>query len=77
MHKIEWSWVKAHSGILLNECADILATKGVFNEPTQSLVQFLVPIGEDTDAQEYEMREGEETPVEGWRGEKKRSVRML
>jgi ribonuclease HI len=25
--KIEWSWMKAHSGILLNEYADMLATK--------------------------------------------------
>jgi ribonuclease HI len=64
VHKIEWPWVKAHSGILLNECADTLATKGVFNEPAQSLVQFVVPVGEDTDTHEYEMMEGEARPVE-------------
>jgi ribonuclease HI len=28
---IEWSWVKAHSGLLLNEWADMLATGGLFN----------------------------------------------
>jgi ribonuclease HI len=56
---IEWSWVKAHSGILLNECADTLATKGVNNEPSQGLVQYLVPIGEDTDNREYEMKDGD------------------
>jgi hypothetical protein len=27
---VEWSWVKAQSGLLLNECADTLATRGVF-----------------------------------------------
>jgi hypothetical protein len=26
---VEFTWVKAHSGILLNECADLLATRGV------------------------------------------------
>jgi hypothetical protein len=50
--KIEWSWVKAHSGILLNECGDMLATKRVNNEPSQGQVQFLVPIDEDTDRTE-------------------------
>jgi ribonuclease HI len=25
--RIEWSWVKVDSGILLNECADMLATR--------------------------------------------------
>jgi ribonuclease HI len=29
--RVEWSWMKAHSGILLNECADILATRVVMN----------------------------------------------
>jgi ribonuclease HI len=31
MRKVEWSWVKGHSGYLLNECVDMLATKGVNN----------------------------------------------
>ena len=29
MHKIEWNWVKGHSGNYGNECADSLANKGV------------------------------------------------
>jgi ribonuclease HI len=29
MKRVEWSWVKAHNGRLLNECADTLATRGV------------------------------------------------
>jgi ribonuclease HI len=32
MKRVEWSWVKAHNGRLLNECADMLATKGVHGE---------------------------------------------
>jgi ribonuclease HI len=27
--RVEFDWAKAHSGILLNECADELATRGV------------------------------------------------
>jgi hypothetical protein len=63
--------VKAHSGILLNECADILATKGVMNEPSHGLVQYVVPVGEDTDNHEYLLKDGEETPMDDWRGEEK------
>jgi ribonuclease HI len=61
MRKIEWSWMKAHSGILLNECADILATKGVANEQPPAPVQDLVPMGEDMGNQVYEIKEGEAT----------------
>jgi hypothetical protein len=32
IRKIESSWVKGHSGVLLSEWADMLATKGVMNE---------------------------------------------
>jgi ribonuclease HI len=32
MFKIEWLRVKGHNGYLLNECAGMLATKGVNNE---------------------------------------------
>jgi ribonuclease HI len=32
MRRVEWSWVKAHNGRLLNECADTLATRGVLNQ---------------------------------------------
>jgi ribonuclease HI len=44
--KIEWTWVKAHGGILLSECADMLATKGVNAEPMHpGSAQFVVPAG--------------------------------
>jgi ribonuclease HI len=68
---VEWSWVKDHSRILLNECADMLATKGVENEPSQGLVQYVVPVGEDTDSREYVLNDGEETTMDEWRGETK------
>jgi ribonuclease HI len=51
---MEWSWVKGHSGYLLNECADMLETKGVNNEVPFSKVQYVHPINEDTDEQVYE-----------------------
>jgi hypothetical protein len=53
---------------MLNECADILATKGVNNEPETVIsvvsgsVQYVVPMGEDTDSTEYSLLDGEETP---------------
>jgi hypothetical protein len=71
MRKIKWSWVKAQSGILLNECADILRTKGVANEQPPALVQYLVPMGEDTDCTEYEIREGEAALQDVWRGDER------
>jgi hypothetical protein len=39
----------------------MLATKGVNNGPSHGLVQFVVPIGEDTDRHEYVIRDGEDT----------------
>jgi hypothetical protein len=68
--RVEWSWVKAHNRTLLNECADTLATKGVMNEPRSSTSQFVRELGEDTDTQEYSMRDGEETQLMGGRGDK-------
>jgi hypothetical protein len=55
----------------LVERADILATKGVMNEKSQGQMQFLVPIDEDTDAMAHEIKDGEETPIDGWRGDVK------
>jgi hypothetical protein len=69
MLKVEWSWVKGHSGYLLDECADMLATKGVNNETPYSNVQYLHPINEDTDTEVYVLREGEETSVGNWKGD--------
>jgi ribonuclease HI len=69
MRRVEWSWVKAHNGRLLNECADMLATKGVYNEPRSCPVETVRVRGEDSDHTVYELLEGEETPVIGKDGD--------
>jgi ribonuclease HI len=70
MATVRWSWVKAHAGYLLNECADMLATKGVRNETPPVRVQYLHPINEDTDTTEYTFRDNElPTPPSDWTGE--------
>jgi hypothetical protein len=46
-----------------------LATKGVNNETPHAQVQYVVPIGEDTDARVYELRDGEETKAGSWNGD--------
>jgi hypothetical protein len=47
----------------------MLATKGVFNEPRPCPVETVRVVGEDTDVSEYELRDGEETPVAGKDGD--------
>jgi ribonuclease HI len=69
MRRVEWSWVKAHNGRLLNECADMLATKGVRGEPRSCPVATVRVAGEDVDSTEYVLQDGEETPVAGKEGE--------
>jgi ribonuclease HI len=69
MRKVEWSWVKAHNGRLLNECADMLATNGVFNEPRPCPIEPVRVKGEDSDCTIPELLDGEETPVVGKDGE--------
>jgi ribonuclease HI len=69
MRRVEWSWVKAHDGRLLNECADMLATKGVLGEQRTCPVETVRVVWEDTDASQYELRDGEETPVAGKDGD--------
>jgi ribonuclease HI len=64
MRRVEWSWVKAHDGRLLNECADTLATKGVMNEPRPCPVGFVRVVGEDEDLETYTLLDREETPVD-------------
>jgi hypothetical protein len=65
--RMEWSWVKAHSGILLNECADMLATMDVENvKPPQDAQQYVGEAGEDTDAEEYVRLDGEERSSVDW-----------
>jgi ribonuclease HI len=60
--RINWSWVKAHSGILLNECADLLATRGIFGCKSQNRhPQHVTSLGEDTDNEECELSDDEET----------------
>jgi hypothetical protein len=34
-------------------------------------VQYVVPVGEDTDTQEYEIKNGEEMRVSNWGGDQK------
>jgi hypothetical protein len=63
MRRVEWSWVKAHNGRLLNECADMWATKGVFGEQRPCPIETVRVRGEDSDHTVYELLEGEETPV--------------
>jgi ribonuclease HI len=63
MKRVEWSWVKAHNGTLLNECADMLATKGVMNEPRQCPIESGWVLGEDADSEIYVMQDGEDTPL--------------
>jgi hypothetical protein len=63
MKRVEWSWAKAHDGRLLNESADTLATNGVVNDPRTCPVTLVRSLGEDTDEETHESRDGEETPV--------------
>jgi hypothetical protein len=70
MAVVQWTWVKAHTGFLLNECADMLATKGVRNETPPASVQFLHPLNEDTDVEEYEFKDAELPSVpSNWTGD--------
>jgi ribonuclease HI len=69
MRRVEWSWVKAHNGRLLNECADMLATRGVHNQQRPCPVSTVRVVGEDTDHEIYELQDGEETPTCGKDGE--------
>jgi ribonuclease HI len=69
MRRVEWSWVKAHNGRLLNECADTLATRGVLNQRRPCPVATVRVVGEDTDNEIYELQDGEETPMCGKDGE--------
>jgi hypothetical protein len=61
--------MKAHNGRLLNECADMLATKGVHDEPRECPIATVRVVGEDVDNTTYELQDGEETPTVGKDGE--------
>jgi hypothetical protein len=69
MPNVEWMWVKGHSGHLLNECSDMLTTKGVNNETPCSNVKSLRPINEDTHNEVYVLRDGEEIRAGNWKGD--------
>jgi hypothetical protein len=62
-------FTEGHNGRLLNECADMLATRGVHNEPRPCPVSTIRVSGEDSDCTEYVLLDGEETPVVGKEGE--------
>jgi hypothetical protein len=69
MRVVQWTWVKAHYGCLLNECAGTLATKGVRTETQSANTQYHHPINEDIDSNEYESAEGEPSPIpSNWKG---------
>jgi hypothetical protein len=69
MRRVEWSWVKAHNGRLLNECVDMLATRAVFNEQRPCPIETVRVVGEDSDHTVYESLDGEETLVVGKDGD--------
>jgi hypothetical protein len=59
--------VNAHSGLLLNECADQLAMNVVMNaQQKMPDPQILLPIGEESDATEYGLVDGEDNLREDW-----------
>jgi hypothetical protein len=71
MRKIERTLVKAHNGYTSNECADMLATKGVNHETPFSNAQYSHPINEDTDTEVYKLNDWEESRVGNWKGDEK------
>jgi ribonuclease HI len=76
--RIEWSWVKEHSGILLNECADVLATRGIFNQtPPNGTPQTVTSPVENTVNEEYSIEDGKETLHADWKAEHPRELTYL
>jgi hypothetical protein len=48
--------------VVVGECADQLATRGIFHRPTpQDSTQTVTEVSEDTNVDGYEIRDGEET----------------
>jgi hypothetical protein len=70
--------VKADSWILLDECPDELAKNGVMNEkPPQGSQQHVCEAGEDTDAEEYVLRDWEETLTDDWHEERRPECTLI
>jgi hypothetical protein len=62
--------VTAHSGLLLNECADLLATRGIFNQaPPNGTPQTVTVVGEDTVNEEYTIQDRDETLDTDWKAD--------
>jgi ribonuclease HI len=59
---VEFTWVNAHSGILLNECADQSATRGIAGDSYNEKVSATpVPEDEPESSEELEISEEEAT----------------
>jgi hypothetical protein len=56
MGRVELAWTKAHSGILVNECADRLATRGVSGDSYGQVI----PVPEDGPESEAELEIADE-----------------
>jgi hypothetical protein len=70
MRVVQWTWVKAYNGYPLNECAGMLATKGVRNETPYANTQYLHPINDDIDFNQYDFADGElPIPPSNWKGD--------
>jgi hypothetical protein len=62
--RVQFTWVKAHSGILLNECGDQLATRGVKGSSHGTIAP--IPINELESQQELEMDDDDITQWDDW-----------
>jgi hypothetical protein len=64
---VEFTWVKAHSGILLNECANQLPKRGVAGDSySEEIPGIPVPADELESSQELEISEEEATRFKDW-----------
>jgi hypothetical protein len=68
MTRVELTWIKAHSGILLNECADQLATKAVGGNSYGP--ETVVAPDEPDSEEELVMADEDVTMWEEWSGPK-------
>jgi hypothetical protein len=64
--RVEFDWAKAHSGILLNECADQLATRGVTGGAYFPAAMVETPPDEIESTKEFEMSDEDVTRTADW-----------